>query len=44
MDKYNENFNKGLEGIKKKTELKNIIIERKNTLEGINNRLGDTEQ
>ena len=29
---------------KKKTELKNAIIEVKNTLEGINRRLVDTEK
>ena len=41
MKKDSENFNKVLEYIKKnQTNLKNIITEIKNTLEGIN-RLGD---
>ena len=37
-----ENFNKEFENTKKKqSELKNAITEMKNTLEGINIRLGD---
>lgn len=43
VDKHSENFSKDLEIIKKKqTELKNIVT-NKNTLEGINRRLEDTE-
>ena len=40
-----ENFNKKLEGItKNKSELKNkTITKMKNSLEGINSRLGDRE-
>ena len=47
MDARNEKlevFNKELENIKKnKTEVKNTITEIKNTLEGVNIKLGDTE-
>ena len=44
IDEHSENF-KELENIKKnQSELKNIIIEMKNTLEGINSRLRDTEE
>ena len=43
IDWHSENFNKEREK-KKKTELKNAIIEVKNTLEGINRRLVDTEK
>ena len=44
-----EVYNKDLENIKKSQTIKNIkknqiIIERKNTLEGINSRLNDTEE
>ena len=39
MDEHSENFNKTLENVKKK-ELKNIITEMKNALEGIK-RIGD---
>ena len=42
IDWHSENFNKERE--KKKTELKNATIEVKNTLEGINRRLVDTEK
>ena len=46
VDEHSENFNKELENFKKKNQskLKNIITEMKNTLEGINSRLGDTEE
>ena len=42
IDWHSENFHKERE--KKKKELKNAIIEVKNTLEGINRRLVDTEK
>ena len=45
MYKRNEKFNKELEDTKKnQTELKNIIIEVKNTLERINSRVNDAEE
>ena len=43
LDKYCENFNKDIKLKRNKSELKNIITEMKNTLEGINNRLNDTD-
>ena len=36
--------NKELEHVKNQTEMKNIITEMKNTLEGINIRLDDTKE
>ena len=43
MDEHSENFNK--ENVEKNhTELKNTITEMKTTLEGIHNRLDDTEE
>lgn len=39
-----EIFNRELENIKNQTELKNIITEIKNALEGINNRLDDKDK
>ena len=45
IEEHSDNFNKDLEYIRKnQSELKNIITETKNTLEGINSRLGDTEE
>ena len=45
MYKRNEKFNQELEDTKKnQTELKNIIIEVKNTLERINSRVNDAEE
>ena len=45
MEEYNEKFNKELKNIKKnQTELKNAITEIKNTLEGNNSKLGDTQE
>ena len=48
MDEQSEKsevFSKELENIKKnQTEVKNIIIEMKNTLQGINSRWNDTEE
>ena len=42
---HSENFSKVLDNIRKnQSELKNTIIERKNTLQGINSRLEDTEE
>lgn len=39
MEDYNETFDKDLENIRRnKPELKNMVIETKNTLERINNR------
>ena len=38
---HSENFNKELKNIKK---LKNTITKMKNTVEGINSKLGDTEE
>ena len=44
MDEHNENFKEEIENIKKnQSDLKNIITEIKNTLEG-NNRLDDVEE
>ena len=44
-DKHSEKFNRNQKiYIKKKTELKNTITERNSTLEGIKNRLDDTEE
>ena len=43
VDEHSENFNK--ENVEKNhTELKNTITEMKTTLEGIHNRLDDTEE
>ena len=40
VDDLSENFKKGIENIKKNQPvLKNIIIEMKNTLKGINSKL-----
>ena len=45
MDEHSEKFNEELENIKKnQIELKNIITEIQNTLEGSNSRLDDTEK
>ena len=45
MYKRNEKFNQELEDTKKnQTELKNTIIEVKNTLERINSRVNDAEE
>ena len=45
MDEHSEKFYRALEGIKKnQTEPKNTITEMKNTLEGVNIRLNDTEE
>ena len=44
MDEHNENPNKKMENIRKKSGLKNIITEMKNTAKRINNRLEHTEQ
>ena len=44
MDEHSKKFNKELENLKNQTELKNTIIEIKNTLERINSRLDDTEE
>ena len=45
MDEHSENFYRALEGIKKnQTKPKNTITEMKNTLEGVNIRLNDTEK
>ena len=44
-EQHAKNFNKDLEDIRKnQSELKNTVIEMKNMLEGINNRLDDTEE
>ena len=44
-DEYSEKFNKELKNIKKnQAEMKNTITETKNTLEGMNGRLGGTEE
>ena len=45
VDEHSENSNRELENIKKnQSELKNTIAEMKNILEGINSRLGHTEE
>ena len=45
MEEHSDNFSKELQNIKKnQSELKNTITEMKNALEGINSRLGDTEE
>ena len=45
MDELRENFKKEIKTIQKnQTEVKNTITELKNALEGINSRLGDTEE
>ena len=43
MDDHSENFSR-VRKYFKKSELKNTITEIKNTLEGINGRLDDTEE
>ena len=43
-EKLQEVFDKELENIKSKTELKNTIIEVKYTLEGINSRINEAEE
>ena len=43
MDEHRENINKELENIKRnQSEMKNIILEVKNPLEGFNSRVDDT--
>ena len=45
MQKIQESINTDLEKLKKKhTETNNIITEIKNTLEGINSRISETEE
>ena len=45
MDEHSEKFSKELQNIEKnRTELKDIITEIKNTLEGINSKLDVTEE
>ena len=45
MEKMQESINKDLEELKNKhTETNNTIIEIKNTLEGINSRISETER
>ena len=45
IEEHSGNFNKELENIKKnQLEQKNVLTEMKNTLEGINSRLGDTQE
>ena len=45
MEKMQESVNKDLEELKnKQTETNNTIIEIKNTLEGINSRISETEE
>ena len=44
MQDLSETFNKEIENIKKKKELKNTITEIKNTLERLNSRLEDAEE
>ena len=45
IDEHSESFNKELENIRKnQLELENKITEMKTILEGINSRLGDTEE
>ena len=47
IDEHSENFNRKLEHMKKnQSEVKNTItkMKKKNILEGINSRLGDTEE
>ena len=45
MEKMSESINKGLEALKNKhTETNNTITEIKNTLEGINGRISETEE
>ena len=42
---HSENINKELENIKRnQSHVKDVIMEMKNTLEGINNTVGDTEK
>ena len=43
MDEHSENFSR-VRNYKEEPELKDTIIEIKNTLEGINSRLDDTKQ
>ena len=44
MEKMQESINKDLEELKNKhTETNNIVNELKNTLEGINSRISETE-
>lgn len=44
IDEHRENFNKELGNIKRnQSELKNTIPQMKSTLEGMSNRVGDTE-
>lgn len=44
-DEHSENFNKEIGSMKMgQSEQKNTLTEVKNTLEGINSRLGDKEQ
>ena len=44
-DEHSENINKELENIKRnKSQLKGVIMEMKNILEGINSTVGDAEE
>ena len=45
IDKHSENFNKELKKyIKNESELKNTVSKMENRVDGINSRVGDTEQ
>ena len=45
IEKIQEKFNKDLEELKnKQTEMNSIIIEMKNTLEGIKSRINEAEE
>ena len=44
INEYSENFNKEPENTNHQSELMNTVTEMKNTPEGINSRLGDTEE
>lgn len=43
-DEHSENISNKLENIKNPTKLKNKITDMKNTLEGTNSKLDDTEE
>ena len=44
MDEHSEHISKELEDIKKKSEMKNTILEVKNSLEGLSSKVEDAEE
>ena len=44
LDEHSEHISKELEDIKRKSEMKNTILEMRNSLEGLNSRVEEAEE